>query len=350
MPPAEAAAPYTFKRGLNISHWLSQNYGERSYGADWFGEKDMQWIADQGFDHVRIPVDFKYWRQEDGSLNEAALVPFDQACAWARKRGLGVVLDVHYLPGTNFTSEKNALYTDDALIQKSAYFWEKVAAQYADAGPWLRFELLNEPVADNNADVNALMAKLLAAVRKTNPTRIVYITSNRWSSFDTVGDVVLPNDPNVALTLHFYQPFIFTHQSTNWTQLKPPMPQIKFPGVVPELPDTLPAYVRKEAGEELSAGQSIDPKFDKLAEWHLENAPALEIYIGEYGAYQAADADSIRNYYAAVVEAAESRGFGTAAWDYQGGFGVRAADGGPSPAMEGILEGRAAAEASLAGK
>jgi hypothetical protein len=30
---ADAADGYTFKRGVNISHWLSQNFGERSYAA-----------------------------------------------------------------------------------------------------------------------------------------------------------------------------------------------------------------------------------------------------------------------------------------------------------------------------
>ena len=50
---------FTFKRGVNISHWLSQNEGSLTYAAPWFGEGDVEWIAKQGFDHIRLPVDFR---------------------------------------------------------------------------------------------------------------------------------------------------------------------------------------------------------------------------------------------------------------------------------------------------
>ena len=48
---------YTFKKGVNISHWLSQNGPEQPYAAAWFDEEDVAWIAAQGFDHIRYPVD-----------------------------------------------------------------------------------------------------------------------------------------------------------------------------------------------------------------------------------------------------------------------------------------------------
>lgn len=335
-------ASYTFTRGVNISHWLSQNYGELTYAAPWFGKEDVVWIADQGFDHIRVPVDYRFWLNDDGSLNEEAIVPFDEASQWAHEQGLGVILDMHYLPGANFSgSIKNSLFTDDETADKAAAFWDKVAARYADEGPWLRFELLNEPVAEHNAQLNPLQAKLLEAVRKTNPTRVVYLTSNRWGSFRTVYDLDLPDDRNIALTLHFYEPFPFTHQSTSWTELKPPMEQVDFPGTVPDLSGYLPAshgWMRYSEGY-IDAANSIDPRFEELALWHRENAPGLEIHIGEFGVFQTATPESIRNYCAAVVEASERHGFAWAVWDYRGGFAVRQSDGSPSAAMEGLALG-----------
>src|SRR5208282_3830402 len=101
---AEASATFTFKRGVNIAIWLSQNYGEMSYGAPWFGEADIDWIAKHGFDHIRLPVDFRLCLAPDGSLDEAKIKPIDDTIRWARTHGIGVVLDAHFLPGADFNS------------------------------------------------------------------------------------------------------------------------------------------------------------------------------------------------------------------------------------------------------
>lgn len=331
---------YSFNRGVNISHWLSQNYGERTYAAPWFSQEDVAWIAEQGFDHVRIPVDSKYWMTPDGELIESAMKPFDQACEWAQAHNLGVILDIHYLPGASFTKVENELFTNEKLIVVAEKYWAKIAERYADAGPWLRFELINEPVAERNEQLNPLLARLLAAVRATNPTRVVYFTSNKWGQFSTIYDLKLPDDPNVALTLHFYRPFPFTHQRTAWTDLKPSMPQVDFPGIVPDITNLLPKGHSWAAlsGTEINAETSVDPKFEKIANWAKQNAPDLEIHIGEFGAYEAAKPQSIQNYIKAVVSASERHGFGWAIWDYRGGFAIRNSQGEATSAMKGIID------------
>ncbi len=340
-----ASEPFTFKRGVNISHWLSQNYGERTYAAPWFSESDMAWIADQGFDHIRMPVDSKYWIASDGGLNVKAMDPFDQACEWAQAHGLGVILDMHYLPGASFTIVENALFTDEALITRSEDFWRNVAARYKDAGAWLRFELINEPVAEKNTQLNPLLHRLLAAVRETNPTRVVYLTSNKWGRFDTVTDLDIPDDPNLALTLHFYEPFPFTHQRTAWTELNPAMEQVEFPGIVPDITKLLPPGHQWAllSGTKINVEASIEPKFATLAQWVKENAPNLEIHVGEFGVYEAATDVSTENYIAGVIATSERHGFGWAVWDYRGGFAIRGLDGDPTAVMRGIREGIKAA-------
>jgi endoglucanase len=332
---------FTFKRGVNISHWLSQNYGERTYAATWFNKSDMAWIADQGFDHIRIPIDSKYWMTADGGLKVEAMKPFDQACEWAQAHGLGVILDMHYLPGASFTKIENALFTDEALIRLSEDFWRNVAARYKNAGAWLRFELINEPVAEKNTQLNPLLHRLLAAVRETNPTRVVYLTTNKWGKFDTVTDLEIPDDPNLALTLHFYEPFPFTHQRTAWTDFKPSMEQVDFPGIVPDISKLLsPGHQwTLLSGTEIDIETSINPKFETLAQWVKENAPNLEIHVGEFGVYEAATDESTENYITGVVAASERHGFGWAVWDYRGGFAIRDTDGNPTAVMRGILEG-----------
>ena len=47
---------FEIKRGVNLSHWLSQDFGwEPKY--TYINENDIRFIDSIGYDHVRIPVD-----------------------------------------------------------------------------------------------------------------------------------------------------------------------------------------------------------------------------------------------------------------------------------------------------
>lgn len=331
----------TFKRGVNVSHWLSQNYDKRPYAAPWFTEEDVAWIARQGFDHIRYPIDGRVWLRPDGSLDESKIAPFDRALEWTRAHGLGAVLDMHFLPGASFDpdNEERAAFTDVALQEKVADFWRKVATRFADEGEYLRFEILNEPIAEDNRQLNPFNARMLAAIRESNPTRVVYITSNRYGSFQTVTDLEVPEDPNVAITLHFYEPMVFTHQRASWTRFPDDMPKVEFPGTVPDLSKSVPAehWGRASSGKELTVAE-IDAAFDRVAAWARTHAPGREFYLGEFGAYDRAPDPSRRAYVAAVVRAAERHGWGWAVWDYQGGFAVRNEKGQPTAILEGLFQ------------
>ncbi len=339
------ATAFTYKRGVNISHWLSQNAAARPYAADWFDQEDVAWIAAQGFDHIRYPIDGREWLKPDGSLDEAKIAPFDRALAWTRAHGLGAILDMHFLPGASFDPGKEdvRVFTDTALQEEVADLWRRVAKRFASAGPELRFELLNEPIAKENRQLNPFNARMLAAIRESNPTRVVYITSNTYGSFTTTKDLEVPADPNVAVTLHYYLPMVFTHQRASWARFPADMPLVRFPGKVPDLSKHIPAdhFAASSSNTELTVAD-LDADFDRVAAWAREHASGHEIHIGEFGVYRPADADSKRAYLSALVSAAERHGFGWAVWDYQGGFAVREQDGSPTPILEGLFAHRRA--------
>lgn len=339
---AAAAQSYTFKRGINISHWLSQNVEALPFAAPWFDEEDVQWIARQGFDHIRLPVDFRLCLDEKGKVDPSKLKPIWQAIGWAKAEGLGLVLDAHFLPGADFNNEAEGgdrrVYTDPALIEHVATVWRDMAVQFKDEGPWLRFEILNEPVADENAQLNPFQHRMLAEIRKSNPTRIVYLTSNKWGQFANVPDVVLPDDPNVALTIHNYEPIIFTHQRASWAGLKDTLPPVTFPGEVPDVTGhTFPNHPPYgKTGDKLTVEQ-IQESFAKVEAWVKKTRPGLEVYVGEFGVYRPVDRQSKLNWLGAIVSECEKRGWGWAVWDYQGGFAVREQDGTGTAVLEGVL-------------
>jgi len=332
---------FTFKRGVNISHWLSQNTAKETYAAPWFGESDVAWIAQQGFDHIRLAVDIRLCLKPDGSLDDAPLAPIHDTIRWAKSHGLGVVLDAHFLPGADFNDggRDRRAYTDAAVQDQVAGIWRELARRFANEGPWLRFEILNEPVATENKQLNPFMHHMLAAIRETNPTRIVYVTSNKWSQFSTVPDVVLPDDPNVALTIHNYEPLIFTHQRASWVNLDDTLPPVAFPGKVPDYASHMTGKGHHDfghPGDPLTVAQ-VDEAFAKVAAWVAQHRPGLEVYVGEFGVYQPADTESKKHWLGAIVRNCESRGWGWAVWEYEGGFGVRNPDGGGTTVLEGLF-------------
>ena len=49
--------PFTIGKGVNISHWLSQNDARGEARKGYFTRNDVKAIAEMGFDHIRIPID-----------------------------------------------------------------------------------------------------------------------------------------------------------------------------------------------------------------------------------------------------------------------------------------------------
>jgi len=335
-----AADTYSFKRGVNISEWLSQNFGKHTYAAKWFGPSDLEWIAKHGFDHIRLPVDIRLCLKSDGTLDDEKLKPVREAIAWSKANHLGVVLDAHFLPGADFNSHggDNRAFTVPELMEKDAVLWRDLAKRFENEGDWLRFEILNEPVAHENEQLNPFMHRMLKAIRESNPTRVVYVTSNKWSAFRTVPDVVLPDDQHIALTIHNYEPLIFTHQRAPWVGYLATMPPIPFPGTVPDLTGTFtpgPHTANLHGGIQLTIAD-VDAAFTRVADWVQAHRPGLEVYVGEFGVYHVAPDDSKKRWLHTIVSECEQRGWGWAVWDYEGGFAVRDPKTGEGTA---VLEG-----------
>jgi endoglucanase len=140
-PPGEAR---TFMRGVSIAHWLAKVYDPAGPGAPWFQKTDVQWIADQGFDHIRFPLDGRWVWRADGTLDKQRLAPLVRALQRTRDAGLGAVIDMHFLPGGTYDKDvqDTAVFTDDHARREAARFWKSFAERFGGEGPYLRFELI----------------------------------------------------------------------------------------------------------------------------------------------------------------------------------------------------------------
>ncbi|MES2120750.1 MAG: glycoside hydrolase family 5 protein [Pseudomonadota bacterium] len=289
--PVLTSANQPFKRGVNVlgydPYWTGK--GERRFEWRHFAE-----IKKGGFDFVRVVLQAFSHMDAQNRLDPAWLAKLDDVVREAQAAGLGVIIDEHDF---NICSEDVAL-----CREKLSAFWRQVAPRYASAPRNVAFELLNEPHGKLDAATwNGFMPELLGIVRQSNPTRIVVVGPTSWNSSKELPNLKLPDDPNLLVTFHYYDPFPFTHQGATWAGEE----------------------VKKLSGITWGSDKdraALAADFDAVAAWSAANK--RPILLGEFGAYDKTGTPMAYRsaYTAAAREAAEKRGFGWAYWQFEGDF------------------------------
>ncbi len=104
--------------------------------------------------------------------------------------------------------------------------WTQIAERFQDLPPTVYFEIANEPSWGGDSwgtlddavtpdQWNALVARVIPAIRATNPQRIIVVSSAYWSLPQAIPDLELPaGDGHLIATFHNYLPLPFTHQGS----------------------------------------------------------------------------------------------------------------------------------------
>jgi endoglucanase len=325
---------FAIQRGTNLSHWLSQDFGWAPR-VGWITENDLRFIAKQGFDHVRLPIDEKELWKEDGSQNADAFALMVKAVGWARKQGLRVIVDLHTVRAHHFNAVNegmaaNTLFTDPQQQEHFLGLWRQLSAalksQPVDA---VAYEIMNEPVADDPEDWNKLVAKAHAELRKLEPDRVIVIGSNRWQIPQTLPQLKVPaGDKNIILSTHTYAPILFTHYTADWTPAKIFKGKVSYPGPVVSRADFDQLMAELGGNQKDMFAQAIENWNPARIEQEL--APAirrakelgLQLYCGEFGCLPAVPRTDRLAYYRDIVGVFEANGMAWANWEYKGDFGI----------------------------
>jgi len=96
-----------------------------------------------------------------------------------------------------------------ATVEKAVAWWKVVAERFADYPPQLSFDLFIEPGKQMNDHLDVLRdyyRRALAAVRQTNPTRVVFLAPRRAAhpEFLPELDDLFASDHYLAAESHFY--------------------------------------------------------------------------------------------------------------------------------------------------
>ena len=228
---------FELKRGVNLSHWLSQNFGWSPKDSFITG-KDIEFIASVGYDHVRIPVDEPEMWLPDGNPSAESFAYLTRCLDWCAKHNLRAVVDLHILKAHHFNvgneGGKITLWTDPAAQDNFIKLWVDISGHLKKYPvDRVAYELMNEPVAGDPEDWNQLIAKAVKAIRQLEPKRVLVIGPNRWQTPENFPFLKIPpDDPNIILSLHTYSPLFFTHHLAHWMAFKDFKGPVHYPGRV----------------------------------------------------------------------------------------------------------------------
>ena len=255
VPGTKISNPLPRWRGFNLLDYFGPTppVEHLSYATS---EDDFKWMAEWGFDFVRIPMAYpryiQYDRTKDVTPDEVLNIDWKvveeivQLIELANKYKLHVSLDLHRAPGycvnAGFNEPYN-LWKDETAQHAFKFHWEMWAKRLKEfTRDQVSFDLVNEPSMRENmndqfgsrdtvpgAIYRKVAKETTEVIRKYNSARIVVADGN------DVGSSVIPEitDLEIAQSCRGYFPHYISHYRAPWVYKNPdtaPMPV--WPGTI----------------------------------------------------------------------------------------------------------------------
>ena len=295
--------------GFNML-WMFIYRGEKPVSPD---EKQLDFIANKGFDYIRLPMDYRYWTKDFNYFHpdENVFTVIDSYVEACRQRGLHVSINLHRAPGycINMNSiEKHNLWKDKEAQDAFVFMWENFTERYKNIpSDVLSFDLLNEPPDIGQYDFTRkrhekVMRRTIKAIRDIDPERLLILNGIGG------GGIAIPElaDSGTVHSGRGYAPYTVSHYKAGWMQVKE-----GYVWLPPEYPG-------------LSDGVMWDA--DKLREyykpWREVESVGTGVYIGEFGCFNKTPNDVALRWFSDLLGLYREYGWGYALWNFKGDFGI----------------------------
>lgn len=320
-----------FYHGINLGGWLSQAELTKEHLDTFITEADIAKIKEFGADHIRVPMDYSVIENEDGTDKPEGYVYIDNCIEWCRKYGLNMILDLHKASGYIFDDFENChdFFKDAQLQDRFITLWDKLSKRYGKDSDMIAFELLNEVVDPNVAEIwNDIAERAIKTIRVNAPDVWILIGGTRNNSIVSIKELRAPYDKKIVYNFHCYEPMIYTHQGAYWVKNMPLDFKVTYPLTVGEYErltgevigmfysDLITGY------EELLCDKDFFVRyFEEAVE--ISKKYDVPLYCGEYGVIDRAYTDGVLNWFKDIHAAFEECGIGRAVWSYkQMDFGI----------------------------
>jgi endoglucanase len=178
-------------------------------------ESYFEAIKNAGFTGIRLPIKFSSHALTTApfTIDKTFMDRIDWAVNNATSRGLAIIVDMHHYD--------ELMTAPTANKDRFLGMWQQIATHFKDAPASVVFEIHNEPNGNIEPLWNEYAAAALKVIRESNPTRAVIVGPNGWNSAWRLPELKLPDDKNLIVTFHNYEPFKFTHQGAEWVSPSP---------------------------------------------------------------------------------------------------------------------------------
>jgi endoglucanase len=272
-----------------------------------FVESDFEWLAEWGFDFVRLPLSYWCWAKPDPAqwlqMDESVLAEIDQCVEFGRQYGIHVNINFHRGPGycVNPPAEPLDLWTSEEALEACASHWARFAERYKGIpNERVTFDLLNEPGAIAEDVYVHVCERLVGAIREQDPDRLIIADGMLWGNQPVHGLVGL----GIAQSTRGYQPMQISHYKASW--------------------------VRSEGWAEPAWPLDLNGDLwdrERLRRQQIESWQALEakgvgVHVGEWGAFSHTPHHVVLAWMRDQLELWEEAGWGWAMWNFRGAFGI----------------------------
>lgn len=317
-------------RGFNILNYFSPRRYVPNPSLISATEQDFKWMADWGFDFVRIPMAYPSYLnyapnsgrditpEETVNFREEAVDSVEQIVYLAHKYNLHVSLNLHRAPGFCINAgfhEPFNLWKDEAAQNAFYQHWDMWAKRFKHVSPEkLSFDLVNEPcfkedMNDQFSTARPIPGELyrkvamgcLEVIKKYNADRIVIADGNDG------GSLVVPELTDLPLgqSCRGYYPHYISHYRASWVWKNPddaPMPV--WPGVID--------------------GKRFDREVleEFYRPWTDLVKQGVGVHCGECGCYKETPHDVFLAWFEDMLQILTSHQIGWALWNFRGDFGV----------------------------
>ena len=295
-----------------------------------FTTEDIDRIAAEGFDHIRVPVAWHFHLKPEGQRlgNRSRLARRDRTGAPPRARketpracSTGIISTTSPMSRTRTSPASSAAGKPSPAISnpgRRACFSNCSTNPATPSPPRSPIRSIRKPSPPS---------------AKAIPTRIIVVSPGHWGIVGELEKLRLPDaDDRIVVTFHCYEPFHFTHQGAGWVGFQAlarhhlsgaarhAVPSPRFAarttpasGHSSSATTRFPA-TRTPARRAPSAICSIPPATGRR---HF----GRPVHLGEFGAHNPGDHASRSRYLRDVRDLAEQRNIPWTLWEWKSGFG-----------------------------
>lgn len=322
--PAKLENPLPRWRGFNLLDFFSPEAERgRKNKKEYF-----QWMADWGFDFVRVPISYPSYLKFDRSkpilpeevlnFDEKRLQEIDQLVDQAHQHGLHVSINLHRAPGFCINAgfiEPYNLWKDEEALEAFCAHWEMWSKRYKNiSAKKISFDLVNEPfmredVNDQHSpggpvpveDYRRVAEAALKTIKAVKKNRLVIADGNGG------GGIAIPEfaDLDLSQSCRGYFPHIISHYKAPWSYKDVDnLPQPYWPGEMNGI------YYGREKLE-----AHYQPWIELVKQ-------GVGVHCGECGAYNKTPHPVFLAWFEDVLDILHENGIGFGIWEFSGTFGI----------------------------